>query len=542
METVKLADIRRDAALQFRVKMDKDAIAEWAAARKAGAIFPPIDLVRDSDGALWLWDGFHRTEAGVQAGDVEIIANVIEGTRRDAVLKAIGANKAHGIRRSNEDKNKAVRALLVDPEWSLMSNRELAEITGVSHTFVSNVRKELAAIDPESLNPETRENLGGIADLSEPDLARVALGWIVADHMTQWRAGDELNRRMRETRVQRVALVPATYGGETVPSDDGAIVRSYHSDTRQVSIVDRFGRPHVLVEVATVSSPPAALMVCGLHELVKRPVGEKGDVFARGHGWKGNPQKLIARNDWKPLDAATNREIITKDGLRYIGGVVERRIYGVRPMGAELPHWLEADCERLKVRTATIREGMLCKAERAWWPQDSKLAQAGQRAAAAGQQAETCPYTDDEDKRIEWLEGWHFGALAAGENMKAAHHDGFVRALWSVGRGREAPPRVEHTDKLLAAAYQRGLRLGQSFRSARDIVLQADEIRENCLHQRLALVDGGQVICVRCAVEMLDGTPDMQRPGWAEDTHEADDDESEDVDDDEIDDNNEEAA
>jgi hypothetical protein len=51
-------------------------------------------------------------------GLAKISADVCEGSRRDAILYAVGANASHGLKRTNRDKRNAVRVLLKDPEWS----------------------------------------------------------------------------------------------------------------------------------------------------------------------------------------------------------------------------------------------------------------------------------------------------------------------------------------------------------------------------------------------------------------------------------------
>lgn len=143
--TVPLATIRTDGGTQARAGLDARTVAEYVEALTGGASFPPVDLVRDG-AELWLADGFHRVEAHRQAGRETIAARVTVGTLRDAVLAACGANAAHGLRRSNADKRRAVLRLLEDPEWSRWSDREIARRCGVTHPFVANLRRELVEV------------------------------------------------------------------------------------------------------------------------------------------------------------------------------------------------------------------------------------------------------------------------------------------------------------------------------------------------------------------------------------------------------------
>ena len=61
--------------------------------------FPPVIVFREGDD-YWLADGFHRVAARRQAGIRHIEAEIREGTKRDAVLYAAGANAHHGLRRT----------------------------------------------------------------------------------------------------------------------------------------------------------------------------------------------------------------------------------------------------------------------------------------------------------------------------------------------------------------------------------------------------------------------------------------------------------
>ena len=140
MKKLLLNAIRIDGGTQSRVEISTDVAGEYAEAIKAGAEFPPVVVFHDG-ADYWLADGFHRFHAHAKAGKASIPAEVKAGTQRDAVLYSLGANCAHGLRRSNADKRKAVSAMLADAEWSQWSDRKIAEACGVSHTFVANLRK-----------------------------------------------------------------------------------------------------------------------------------------------------------------------------------------------------------------------------------------------------------------------------------------------------------------------------------------------------------------------------------------------------------------
>ena len=153
MEDIALDQIVADDACQLRAAGSKAAVQEYADALAAGATFPPIVVFRDADGRHWLADGFHRFEAHRAAGRETIAAEVHEGGRREALLHAAGANASHGLRRTQEDKRRAILALLHDPEWRHWSDREIAKRTATSDKTVAKLRREISG---EGVNAEIR--------------------------------------------------------------------------------------------------------------------------------------------------------------------------------------------------------------------------------------------------------------------------------------------------------------------------------------------------------------------------------------------------
>lgn len=136
-----IKDIRLDRALQPRTHMNEDIIAEYSELIADGAEFPPVTVYFDSV-YYWLADGYHRYFAHKSAAHTEIECEVVNGTRRDAILFSSGVNE-HGLRRTNEDRRKAVMNLLDDMEWAEWSDRKIADICHVSHVTVGRIRKSL---------------------------------------------------------------------------------------------------------------------------------------------------------------------------------------------------------------------------------------------------------------------------------------------------------------------------------------------------------------------------------------------------------------
>ena len=147
---MKLLQIKVDAGLQLRAKLNEQAIEDYAHVLREGGKMPPVVLFHDGT-TYHLADGWHRYFAHKKAGLEIINADVREGTRRDAIYFALSANSKNGLHRTNEDKIKAVMTMLDDVEWSEQSDREIAIACDVSHPFVARLRRA-AGKQPEMIN------------------------------------------------------------------------------------------------------------------------------------------------------------------------------------------------------------------------------------------------------------------------------------------------------------------------------------------------------------------------------------------------------
>lgn len=83
----------------------------------------------------------------LRSGLTRLEAEVRKGACNDAIWYAIGANKAHGLRRTHADKEKAIRmALQLHPEYS---TRRIAEHVGCSMQWVVQVTSACHLPRPE---------------------------------------------------------------------------------------------------------------------------------------------------------------------------------------------------------------------------------------------------------------------------------------------------------------------------------------------------------------------------------------------------------
>lgn len=148
MSAVDLSTIRTDGGTQPRAAIDTQLVETYAEDMASGAVFPPLVIFHDGV-TNWLADGFHRFYAAKGCGLAEFECDVRQGTVRDAILFSVSANASHGLRRTNEDKRRAVLTLLNDPTWALWSDREIARHCAVDGKTVSNLRPRPSAELPQ---------------------------------------------------------------------------------------------------------------------------------------------------------------------------------------------------------------------------------------------------------------------------------------------------------------------------------------------------------------------------------------------------------
>ncbi|MBN8292838.1 ParB N-terminal domain-containing protein [Rhodobacter sp. NTK016B] len=143
--SLRIDQIRRNGGTQSRAGLNEATVAEYAEAMSdPNTVFPPVVVYQDGTD-YWLADGFHRVAAWERIGRTEIPTDIRQGDRRRAILHSVSANSAHGLRRTNEDKRRAVLTLLEDDEWSAWSNREIARRCAVSDHLVADVRAGFTA-------------------------------------------------------------------------------------------------------------------------------------------------------------------------------------------------------------------------------------------------------------------------------------------------------------------------------------------------------------------------------------------------------------
>ncbi len=140
---LKLSSIEMDTSIQCRASIDTATVSEYAERMTEGDAFPPV-VVYGTEQKCWIADGWHRIMAANQIGLLDIEATVTPGGRIDALKAALSANAAHGIRRTNQDKRRAVEIAL--REFGKLSSRQSAELCGVRDPFVGKLRGDVLTV------------------------------------------------------------------------------------------------------------------------------------------------------------------------------------------------------------------------------------------------------------------------------------------------------------------------------------------------------------------------------------------------------------
>lgn len=216
-KAVKLSEIVIDAGTQQRESINDVVVEEYAEALRCGAKFPAVTLYFDGV-SYYLADGFHRYHAHKTVeGMQDILADVYEGTKRDAVLFSASANGAHGIRLSNADKRKSVLVLLLDKEWSQWSDSKIAKHCHVTQPFVGKVRKELNPQGGITVIPHaTKPNNDGasISELPKKEAANEDETYTETDHLIDQLRGSVSTLSEENDRLANIAATQVFEGSD----------------------------------------------------------------------------------------------------------------------------------------------------------------------------------------------------------------------------------------------------------------------------------------------------------------------------------------
>ncbi len=216
-----LKKIRCDGGTQPRTTIYDKVVEEYAEAMREGAKFPPLTVFYDGTDN-WLADGFHRMGAALNIGLDSIECDVHQGTLADAQWFSFSVNKAHGMRRTNDDKLRAVKAALKhSPD---RGDREIARHVGVTHPTVSKLREELEAegqLKPPEPNGASGKDyqIGDTAAAAPGEPARVVTRKGKAYQMKVGQIGKAKKPRAKKFGgIAKNAAVPIREPGQMIPT------------------------------------------------------------------------------------------------------------------------------------------------------------------------------------------------------------------------------------------------------------------------------------------------------------------------------------
>lgn len=198
IDFIDLDSLTYDPNLQQRIKLNTATFQEYAEIYREGGSgkMPPITVWYCSENNQnYLVDGFHRVEGARRAGLSQLPFIKKSGTYREAVLYSVGVNSNHGLRRTSEDKRKAVLTLLQDSEWSKWSDNFIAKKTATSQPFVSKFR--------HSLN-DLLDNSDNISDTPSNNV--ISSGIEVRKYVTE--KGEKAEMLVKEGKSEKRDLPP----------------------------------------------------------------------------------------------------------------------------------------------------------------------------------------------------------------------------------------------------------------------------------------------------------------------------------------------
>ena len=171
---VPLSVIKMAPTLQMRTNR-LDTVEGYAELMKEGVPFTPISVVYDPKArAHWLFDGKHRVRAAEEAGLNLLVANVYEGTKRDAERMALGCNE-NGLNRDKATKLAVVERIEADDDWKTLDDAEKAKLSSMSVQNYRRLRKEIQdTLSTESaqcaVSPQKDSTIPEQEDENEPDV------------------------------------------------------------------------------------------------------------------------------------------------------------------------------------------------------------------------------------------------------------------------------------------------------------------------------------------------------------------------------------
>ena len=207
--------------------LDQDYVDELVVQILDGARLPPIiafhhkptakeSLLLWPDGQTYVADGFHRLAAARRAEKQEIEVDLREGTRKDAIVYALGANSDHGKRRCKRDLEHAYSIGVTEEIFREWDVEAVAQFLKCSQRWARQITKE--ARDAAKASRDVEILKLAAFGTSQSDIA-AKLG---VDQSTVSRVVDYAKRQSAEM-----------HNGETEEKEEQAVGNTSQQPTKQ---------------------------------------------------------------------------------------------------------------------------------------------------------------------------------------------------------------------------------------------------------------------------------------------------------------------
>ena len=168
---LKIDSIQTEAGTQTRVKINEDAVTEYAEAMENGAEFPPVTVFHDGTD-YWMADGFHRIMAASRNGFVDIEAEVRAPVRMRSSMRLGPTRQTAAAHQRRKAPLRHDRTGRISSDWTT----GVAEVREAINLSV--VRSELQLCDSHSC--QTLKRIGRAARVTMPTPFE-SRGWTAAE-------------------------------------------------------------------------------------------------------------------------------------------------------------------------------------------------------------------------------------------------------------------------------------------------------------------------------------------------------------------------
>lgn len=135
--SIPIKDICLNGGTQQR-EVCPDVMKRYSALMADGRKFRPVEIITDGKNN-YMWDGFHRYFAHLRNGKKYIEANVVNGTRREAIFASFSANTENAFPRQAGTVKGILEKIFKDAEWSKLPQSDIARCVGCTRQFVSKI-------------------------------------------------------------------------------------------------------------------------------------------------------------------------------------------------------------------------------------------------------------------------------------------------------------------------------------------------------------------------------------------------------------------